>query len=66
MAAILNNATKYVASTTLKELTWGNSRLIRGNVAEEVARLKSQEGPEIQVHGSSGLIQTAARPRSDR
>lgn len=58
MAAILNKATKYVASTTLKELTWSNSRLIKGNVAEEISRLKSQDGPEIQVHGSIGLIQT--------
>ncbi|HEV8338765.1 MAG TPA: dihydrofolate reductase family protein [bacterium] len=58
MATILNKATKYVASTTLKELTWSNSQLIRGDVAEEIARLKGQDGPEIQVHGSSGLIQT--------
>lgn len=58
MARILNKVTKYVASTTLKELTWANSRLISRNVAEEVSRLKSQDGPEIQVHGSSKLIQT--------
>lgn len=35
MAQVLNKATKYVASTTLRELTWSNSRLIKGNVAEE-------------------------------
>lgn len=58
MARILNKATKYVASTTLKELTWANSRLISRNVPEEVSRLKSQDGPEIQVMGSSKLIQT--------
>jgi dihydrofolate reductase len=37
---------------------WNNSTLIRGDVAECVAALKSQDGPEIQVHGSPGLIQT--------
>jgi len=37
---------------------WSNSTLIAGDVAEYVVRLKSQDGPEIQVHGSPGLIQT--------
>jgi dihydrofolate reductase len=37
---------------------WHNSTLIEGDVAEYVATLKSQDGPEIQVHGSPGLIQT--------
>jgi dihydrofolate reductase len=54
----LNSATKYVASTTLDEVTWSNSVLLEGDVAEAVARLKQESGPEIQVHGSSGLIQT--------
>ena len=54
----LNNTRKHVASTTLKELDWNNSTLIAGDVAEYVAKLKSQDGPEIQVHGSPGLIQT--------
>jgi dihydrofolate reductase len=58
MARILNEATKYVASNTLRELTWRNSQLISGDVAAAVARLKEQDGLEIQVHGSSQLIQT--------
>jgi dihydrofolate reductase len=37
---------------------WNNSTLITGDVAVYVATLKSQHGPEIQVHGSPGLIQT--------
>ena len=37
---------------------WNNSTLIKGDVAEYVAKLKRQDGPEIQVHGSPGLIQT--------
>jgi dihydrofolate reductase len=57
-AAPLNNATKYVASRTLDHLEWQNSRLIEGDVAEAVAELKRQDGPEIQVHGSANLIQT--------
>jgi dihydrofolate reductase len=58
VADSLNNATKYVASRTLDHAEWQNSTLIKGDVAEEVARLKRMSGPEIQVHGSSDLIQT--------
>ena len=39
-------------------MEWSNSILIPGDVAEYVAALRSQAGPEIQVHGSPGLIQT--------
>jgi dihydrofolate reductase len=57
-AEVLNSATKYVASTTLDAVEWQNSSLLEGDVAEAVARLKDEEGPEIQVHGSQNLIQT--------
>ena len=54
----LNKATKHVASTTLKELEWENSKLIEGDVQEGVRALKEEDGPELQVHGSANLIQT--------
>jgi dihydrofolate reductase len=54
----LNAARKHVASTTLESVEWNNSTLIAGDVADYVAALKLQSGPEIQVHGSPGLIQT--------
>ena len=49
------------AATTLNQLDRGNSNLISGDVAECVAALKSGNGPEIQVHGSPGLIYTLLR-----
>jgi dihydrofolate reductase len=57
-AAALNSARKYVASRTLKTLTWNNSVLLEGDASEAVAKLKRQEGPDIVVQGSSELIQT--------
>jgi dihydrofolate reductase len=57
----LNGTRKHVASTTLARLEWNNSTLIAGDVADSVAALKSEDGPEIQVHGSPGLIQTLLR-----
>lgn len=58
IAAGINNAKKYVASKTLTKLDWKNSELIKGDVGKEVKKLKDQDGPEIQVHGSGDLIQT--------
>jgi dihydrofolate reductase len=57
----LNVAKKYVASRTLAKLDWNNSELIKGDVAEAVLKLKEEDGPEIQVHGSGNLIQTLLR-----
>lgn len=57
VAGPLNRLTKHVASRTLDRLEWSGSVLVR-DVPAEVARLKAQDGPEIQVHGSPGLAQT--------
>jgi dihydrofolate reductase len=58
IAMALNTRPKYVASRTLAKVDWNNSILLKGEVAEEVAKLKRQEGGEIQVHGSGHLLQT--------
>jgi dihydrofolate reductase len=57
-AIALNSRPKYVASRTLDRVDWNNSTLLEGDVATAVADLKAREGGEIQVHGSSVLIQT--------
>ena len=57
-AAKLNRAQKYVASRKLRKLEWENSTLIKGNVVQGIKKLKEQDGPELQVHGSGNLIQT--------
>jgi dihydrofolate reductase len=57
-ADALNQAKKYVASRTPKNLTWENSVLLTGDIVPEINKIKNQTGPELQVHGSSNLIQT--------
>jgi dihydrofolate reductase len=57
-ANTLNNATKFVATSTLSKLEWKNSVRITGDIAAEVSRLKDQDGPLLQIHGSWQLIQT--------
>ena len=56
---VLNNTQKYVASTTLKEpLPWMNSTLLKGNVPDAVAKLKTQMDKDLVVLGSGELIKT--------
>jgi dihydrofolate reductase len=61
VAAVLNHIPKYVASRTLTTAEWNNSTVLRGDVAEAVAKIKQQPGGEIQVHGSGDLVQTLLR-----
>ena len=49
---------KYVVSSTLEEPEWNNSTVLRGDVAEEVAKLKQEQDGDIVVHGSPQLVQT--------
>ena len=59
---VLDNTLKYVASTTLAEpLPWSNSKLLEGDAAEAVARLKQQPGKDIVVLGSGELVQSLMR-----
>lgn len=61
VAAALNTRPKFVASRTLAHPAWNNSHLLDGDAAAAVAKLKEQEGGEIQVHGSGNLLQTLLR-----
>jgi dihydrofolate reductase len=54
----INNATKYVASNTLTSHDWKKSVFLKGDVAEEVRKLKQQDGRVIFMYGSGNLIQT--------
>jgi dihydrofolate reductase len=57
-ARSLNDAKKHVASRTLAKLDWNNSTLLRGDAAEAIRQLKSTAGPDLQIIGSGGLVQS--------
>jgi dihydrofolate reductase len=58
IAAVFNKATKYVASSSPLKSEWSNSVLLEEDVVKAVRKLKSGDGPELQVHGSGNFIQT--------
>jgi dihydrofolate reductase len=57
IAVRLNEAPKYVASRTLDALGWNNSTLLKGDIADEVARL-TEAYDEIHTSGSGNLVQS--------
>jgi dihydrofolate reductase len=60
-AEAMNAYRKYVVSTTLEQADWANSSLIKGNVVEEITRLKQQPGKDIGMSGSGTLVQSLLR-----
>jgi dihydrofolate reductase len=53
-----NSMPKYVVSSTLEDAEWNNSTVLKGDVVEEVSRLKQEQEGDIVVHGSPQLVQT--------
>jgi dihydrofolate reductase len=53
-----NTMPKYVVSSTLVEPEWNNSTVLKGDVAEEVAKLRQEQDGDVVVHGSAQLVQT--------
>ncbi len=61
LADHMNNTPKVVVSETLDSLDWQNSTLIKGNVVEELTRLKQQPGKNIGITGSGTLVASLLR-----
>jgi dihydrofolate reductase len=53
-----NGMPKYVVSSTLDQAEWNNSTVLKGDVVEEVSKLKQRQDGNIVVHGSPSLVQT--------
>lgn len=54
----VNTATKYVASNTMTSAEWQPSVFLNGDIAEKIAKIKQQEGPDLHVWGSANLVLT--------
>lgn len=57
-ASKLNGARKFVVSTSLKNPLWERTTILKTDIVNGIKKLKEQNGPELQVHGSGNLIQT--------
>jgi len=58
IAGLFNKVTKYVASRATPKLDWHNSRWLGADTVQSLKTLKSEDGPDLLVQGSSGLLQT--------
>jgi len=54
----MNNLPKIVFSTTLQEVKWNNSRLVKENIAEEISKMKQQSGKDMVIFGSGSIVST--------
>src|SRR5881409_1391613 len=61
IADFMNSVPKIVFSRTLERAEWKNTRLVRENAAEEVARLKQEPGKDLFIFGSANLSSTLMR-----
>lgn len=52
----MNRMPKYVVSSTLQHASWSNTTVIRGDVLDELRKLKSQDAGELLVNGSCQLV----------
>ena len=57
IADTLNNLPKYVVSSTMKEANWNNTTIVKGDIANEIGRLKQNFEGSIGVTGSALLVQ---------
>jgi dihydrofolate reductase len=59
----MNNMPKVVFSRTLEKADWKNTRLVKENAEQEVAKLKEQPGKDLFIFGSANLSSTLTQHR---
>lgn len=61
LARKINETSKIVFSNTLKEKSWKNTKILRGDFVEEISKLKQTKGRDIIVYGGATLVQSLVR-----
>jgi len=57
----MNKASKVVFSRTLEKASWKNTRLVKGEIAAEVRRMKKEPGPDMAILGSGSIVSQLAQ-----
>jgi dihydrofolate reductase len=57
----MNRLPKVVFSRTLKDASWSNTKLIKGDLVEEVRKLKNEAGPDMAILGSGSIVSQLAQ-----
>ena len=60
VAEAMNKRRKLVFSKTLNKADWNNTKLIKGELVQEVKKIKSESGPDILIFGSGTIISQLA------
>jgi len=61
VAEAMNQSPKVVFSRTLDKASWSNTRLVKGNLAAEVRKLKQEPGPGMVIMGSGNIVAQLAQ-----
>ena len=59
----MNNLPKVVFSRTMERATWNNTKLVKGNIIEEVSRMKSEPGDNMVIMGSGTIVSQLTQER---
>ena len=57
----MNDLPKLVFSRTLEKATWKNTRLVKGDLAAEIRKLKKEDGPGLVIMGSGSIVSQLAQ-----
>ncbi len=63
VAEHMNNLPKVVFSRTLDSVSWQNTKLVKGDLAEEVRKLKQETGEDMVILGSGSIVAQLAQSK---
>ena len=63
IAEQMNNLPKVVFSRTLDNASWNNTKLVKGDIAAAIEKMKKEPGPDMAILGSGSIISQLAEQR---